>query len=184
MKKIVYRYLSGFAFGVMMLVLCFLLTFTFGGLDYYQQELAQIMKPNALLLQTIWSGILYVCITITVINTHEFLKIEDNDVSVQYLLMYMVHIIVIVFVSFLSQEYGEFGLGVYSLLFGLGMIILMIATLADMLQNAIKMKKLKKKLFVVSGNSKKDEEKKETRKRTTKAKSTKSTKSAKTSSKK
>jgi len=44
-------------------------------------------------------------------------------------------------------------LGVYSLLFGLGMIILMIATLADMLQNAIKMKKLKKKLFVVSGNS-------------------------------
>ena len=89
MKKIVYRYLSGFAFGVMMLVLSFLLTYTFGGQAYYEQELGQILKPNAYLLQTIWAGILYVCITITLINTHEFLKQDDNDVTLQYLIMFM-----------------------------------------------------------------------------------------------
>lgn len=149
MKKIVYRYLSGFAFGVMMLVLCFLLTYTFGGEAYYRQELIQILKPNALLIQAVWAGILYVCINITLINTHDFLKAEDNDVTVQYLVMYMIHIIVIIFVSFLAQEYGNFGLGVYSLLFGLGMIELMLGTIADMIQNAMKMKNLKRKLFVI-----------------------------------
>ena len=165
MKRIVYRYLSGFAFGAMMLVLCFLLTYTFGGQAYYEIELGQVMKPNALLLQTIWSGILYVCITITLINTHEFLKIEDNDVTVQYLVMFMVHLIVIIFVSFLAQEYGDFGLGVYSLVFGLGMIILMLGTIADMIQDAIKLRKLKRKLFVLK-------EDKKTRKSTTAKKTT------------
>ncbi|MBR2290668.1 MAG: hypothetical protein IJ867_08935 [Clostridia bacterium] len=149
MKKIIYRYLSGFAFGVMMLVLCLLLTYTFGGQAYYEEELSQILDPNALLLQTIWSGILYVCITITIINTHEFLRADDNDVTVQYLVMYMIHILVIVFVSFLAQEYGDFGLGVYSLVFGLGMIILMAGTLADMIQNVFKLIKLHKKVFVL-----------------------------------
>jgi len=150
MKKVIYRYLSGFAFGAMMLVLCLLLTYTFGGQAYYEQELSQLLKPNAFLLQTIWAGILYVCITVTIVNTHEFLRVEDNDVTVQYLVMYMVHIIVIVFVSFLAQEYGDFGLGTYSLVFGLGMIILMLGTLADMAQNIVKLIKLKKKVFVVS----------------------------------
>ena len=150
MKRIIYRYLTGFAFGAMMLVLCLLLTYTFGGQAYYEQELSQLLKPNAFLLQTVWAGILYICITITIINTHEFLKIEDNDVTVQYLVMYMVHIIIIVFVSFLAQEYGDFGLGTYSLVFGLGMIILMAGTLADMFQNVIKLIRLKKKVFVVA----------------------------------
>lgn len=171
MKRIVYRYLSGFAFGAMMLVLCFLLTYTFGGQAYYEGELSQILKPNALLVQTVWAGILYVCITITLINTHEFLKVDDNDVTVQYLVMFMVHLIVIIFVSFLAQEYGDFGLGVYSLLFGLGMIILMLGTLADMLQDALKLKRLKRKLFVIR------EEKTPVKKATTsKAKSTTTTK--------
>ena len=133
-----------------MLVLCLLLTYTFGGQGYYEQELSQLLSPNAFLLQTIWAGILYVCITVTIVNTHEFLRVEDNDVTVQYLVMYMVHIVVIVFVSFLAQEYGDFGLGTYSLVFGLGMIILMIGTLADMAQNVVKLIKLKKKVFVVS----------------------------------
>ncbi len=149
MRKVIYRYLSGFAFGAMMLVLCFLLTFTFGGQAYYEEELAQVLSPNALLLQTVWAGILYVCITITLTNTHEFLKVEDNDVTVQYLVMFTIHLIVIIFVSFLAQEYGNFGLGVYSLVFGLGMIILMLGTLADMIQDVIKLKRLKKKVFVL-----------------------------------
>lgn len=150
MKRIIYRYLTGFAFGVMMLVLCLLLTYTFGGQSYYESEMTQILSPNSFLLQTIWAGILYVCISITIINTHEFLKAEDNDVTVQYLVMYMVHIIIIIFVSFLAQEYGDFGLGTYSLVFGLGMIILMLGTLADMIQNLMKLIKLKKKVFVIS----------------------------------
>lgn len=170
MKKIVYRYLSGFAFGVMMLVLCFLLTYTFGGQAYYQLELVQILKPNALLIQAVWAGILYVCISITMINTHEFLKVDDNDVSVQYLFMFMVHLMVIIFVSFLAQQYGDFGLGVYSLLFGIGMIILMLGTLADMIQNFMKMKKLKKKIFILKAEDEKESKAKST---TTKTKKTK-----------
>ena len=149
MKRIIYRYLAGFAFGVMMLVLCLLLTYTVGGQNYYEEELAQMQMPSSLLLQTIWSGILYVCITITIINTHEFLTIKDNDVTVQYLLMYVIHLTVIIFVSFLSQEYGNFGLGTYSLVFGLGMIMLMIGTLADMAQNVTKLIRLKKKVFYI-----------------------------------
>lgn len=184
MKRIVYRYLSGFAFGVMMLVLCFLLTYTFGGQPYYQKELVQIFRPNALLIQTVWAGILYVCITITLINTHEFLKQDDNDVSVQYLLMFMVHIIVIIFVSFLAQQYGEFGLGVYSLLFGLGMIILMLGTLADMIQNLLKMVRLKKKLFIVKNEKTSVKEKSKSRTASAKTANSKSTSPKSTKTKK
>ena len=160
-----------------MLVLSFLLTYTFGGQAYYEKEIGQILNPNALLVQTIWAGILYVCITITLINTHEFLKVEDNDVTIQYLVMFMVHLIVIIFVSFLSQEYGDFGLGVYSLLFGLGMIILMLGTLADMIQDAIKLKRLKKKVFVIK------EEKTQTKKTSGQKATTKKTASSKSSKK-
>lgn len=149
MKKIIYKYLSGFAFGAMMLVLCLLLTYAIGGQSYYEQQLSQFISPSALLVQTIWAGILYVCISITIINTHEFLKSKDNEVTLQYLIMYMVHILVVIFVSLLAQEYGSFGVGVYSLLFGLGMIMLMLGTIADMIQNAIRGVKLHKKLIVL-----------------------------------
>lgn len=154
MRRIIYKYLSGFTFGVMMLVLCFLLTYTFGGQGYYQSELVQILDPGALLIQAIWAGILYVCISITITNTHEFLKVDNNDVTVQYLLLLVIHILIIVFVSFLAQEYGNFGVGVYSVLFGFGMIILMLGTLADMVQNIMKLKKLHKKIFVIRAEPK------------------------------
>ena len=154
MKKLIYKYLSGFAFGAMMLVLCFLLTYSFGGQTYYEQELGPILNPKSYFLQTIWAGILYVSITVTLINTHEFLKVEDNDVTVQYLIMFTIHILIILGVSLLAQKYGDFGLGVYSLLFGLGMIFLMTGTLADMFQNLIKLIKLNRKVFVLKPEAK------------------------------
>jgi hypothetical protein len=144
MKKIVYRYLSGFAFGALMLVLSYLLLYTIGGNGCYSAGISTIISPSALFLQLVWSGIVYVFINITLINTHEFLKKEENDITLPFLIMYMVHLIIIICSTIFAQRFGRFSREVYSLVYGIGIIIIILGTIADMIQNAIKFHNLKK----------------------------------------
>jgi hypothetical protein len=138
MKKVIYRYLSGFSFGVMMLALGYCLAYCIGGENYYASELATIFNVRTLLTQIVWSGIFYCVLSITVVNTHDFLSKEKNDVTFQFLLMFVVHCIVLILVAVFTQKFGNFSAGIYSLLFGIGLIILILATVADMAQNAWK----------------------------------------------
>jgi hypothetical protein len=138
MKKIVYRYLSGFAFGALMLVLSYLLLYTIGGNGCYSAGISTIISPSALFLQLVWSGIVYVFINITLI------KKEENDITLPFLIMYMVHLIIIICSTIFAQRFGRFSREVYSLVYGIGIIIIILGTIADMIQNAIKFHNLKK----------------------------------------
>lgn len=141
------KFLLGAPIGVAVLMISYLLVYLLEGNTEYVAEISQLVKPEILLNQIIWSSVTYLALGFVFQCFEEYANRENNDVGKKKIVKFFIAILVYSIVVFLMDKIAIFvDEMVVNTFLGLGTISIIISITLYVLKTNIEINKINKKL--------------------------------------